>query len=376
LERRLKLALVSSGLGHTTRGFEVSTARWFNALRKHCAEEMDTRLFCGGPVDGGKALWNFPRQSAWTAPFRFIPFLAEKERWELCYGAEQISFWSALNFELLGWKPDVVWVKDIPLAHFLLLSRSMFGLKYKLILANGGMLRPPTYKDFDVIQQISLQAYEEALDYGITPEKMELISNCFPPFEPLDSRDKVRSSLGFGENDWVVICVAAWNKYHKRIDYLIEEVARLGDPNVKLILCGEPEVDAKELQELGEKLLPDRIKWLTVAPDMVPNLLHASDAFVLPSLRESLGNALVEAALCGVPLVTHPHHGARFAIKDEYWMADLSEPGSLTARLSELKSNPPSLERVKQMKDDVTERFSEGNLAGQFKEMVLNACDR
>lgn len=372
--RPIKLALVSSGLGSTNRGFEISTARWFSALRQY--SDLDVRLFCGGDFAGGKKLWNFPRNSFWTLPFQLLPFCDEQRRWELCYGTEQISFWTALTLELMSCNPDVVWVKDVPLAHLLLASRAVFGFNYKVILANGGMLRPKTYKDFDVIQQISNSAYDEALEFGIPAEKMQLISNCFPPLNSAASRAVTRKSIGVDENDWVIICVAAWNKYHKRIDYLLEEVARLEDPHVKLVLCGAPELDCEELQELGKKLLGNRVRWLTVEPHVVPELLHAADLFVLPSLRESLGNALVEAILCGVPVVTHPHDGARFALQDPFWMTDLSAPGNLYQRLLSFKNNPPGKERIQALKADVTERFGERHLAKQFETMVVDACRR
>lgn len=370
--RHLKVALISSGLGTTNRGFEISAARWFEALKAH--SNLDIRLFCGGDYAGGKKLWNFPRKSVWTAPFQFLPFCPEKTRWELCYGTEQISFWSALNWELLRWKPDAVWVKDIPLAHLLLGSRAILGLNFKIVLANGGMLRPKTYQPFDVIQQLSLQAYKEALEFGIPASKMQLISNCFPRFEVAKTRKELRNELGFNDNDWVLICVAAWNKYHKRIDYLLEEVARLDDPNVKLILCGAAEVDSDELRRLGTNLLGDRVKWMTVAPNVVPELLHASDVFVLPSMRESLGNALVEAALCGLPVVTHPHDGARYALQDKFWMVDMSEPGNLSAKLQQFKNDPPNAERLRQLQSDVSSRFSDRVLAPQFEQMVADAC--
>lgn len=371
--RRTKVALVSSGLGNTNRGFEISTARWYEALREHT--QLDVRLYCGGEYPGGKRLWNFPRDSAWTLPFRILPFASEQRRWELCYGAEQVSFWSALNFELIDWRPDIVWVKDVPLAHMLIPSRHVFGLDYKLIFANGGMLKPDTYENFDVIQQISLQAYDESLAHGIPRQRMELISNCFPPFAFNETRESTRRKLGYGDNDIVVICVAAWNRYHKRIDYLLNEVAQIPDSRVKLLLCGAPEVDSRELQSLGAEKLGRRVKWLTVEPQVVPEMLQAADIFVLPSLRESLGNALVEAALCGLPIITHPHSGAQFAIQDEYWMTDLSQPGSLTQRLSQLIYEPAEKERIRRLQSDVSMRFGARALARKFEEMVARTAN-
>ena len=43
--------------------------------------------------------------------------------------------------------------------------------------------------------------------------------------------------------------------------------------------------------------------------------MKASDVLVLPTLQEHLGNVLAEAAMCGLPLITHPHHGARYIIQ-------------------------------------------------------------
>ncbi len=373
----LKLALISTGLGHINRGFEISTARWFESLKRH--SNLNVRLFSGGKYPDAKALWNFPRSSAWTKPIQYIPFMSEQHRWEFMYGVEQVSFWSALNFELIDWKPDAVWVKDVPLAHMLLASRVAFNLKFKIILANGGMFKPSTYKHFDLTQQLQHQPYDEAIAYGIPAEKMEVLGNCIPSPEALPHADRnaVRQSLGLAADDWVIVCVAAWNKYHKRIDYLLNEVARLPGKNVKLLLCGASEVDTRELQDQGRELLGDRVQWLTVEPEKVASILQASDVFVLPSLRESFGNVLLEAALCGLPVVTHPHDGAKFVIVDEFWMTDLSEDGNLADRLTWLKGNAVGIkDHVQQLQDDVTSRFSEEVLVRQFQQMVRRTVNQ
>lgn len=365
----IKVALVSTGLGNTARGFEISTARWFEALQAHT--NLDVRLYSGGPYPGAKQLWNMPRHSLWTRPVHYVPLMSEKSRWEWTYGVEQFSFWSALNFELLDWKPDVIWIKDYPLGHFLNVSRVMFGLKFKLVFANGGMPDVAMYKDFDYIQQIQSRAYEEALSMGIPSDKMEMLSNCIPVMEQTESRADVRRSLGLSESDWVIVCVAAWNRYHKRIDYLLKEVADLNDPDVKLILCGTPEIETKALQDMGKELLDSRVQWLTVDSKSIPGILKASDVFVLPSLDEFLGNSLIEAAMYGLPIVTHPHASARFAINDEFWMTDLSVDGNLTERLQWLRDNQSTLtERLLKLKASLAGRFSEEILAARFERMV------
>jgi glycosyltransferase involved in cell wall biosynthesis len=187
----------------------------------------------------------------------------------------------------------------------------------------------------------------------------------------------MRARLGYAPDDYVVISVAAWNKYHKRIDYLIREVAAMDDSRVKLLLCGAPEVDASELREMGASLLGDRVKWITVPPHQVPDHLVASDVFVLASLRESLGNALLEAVLSGMPVVTHPHDGAKFIMQDQtHWMIDLSNDGALRNRLLELEHNPPTIGDVETLRSDVAARFSDRTLSQQFERMVKECLMR
>src|SRR3984957_12127365 len=58
-KRPIKLALVSCGLGHINRGVEVSTARWYEALKDNDA--VDVRLFSGGDYPQATSVINFPR---------------------------------------------------------------------------------------------------------------------------------------------------------------------------------------------------------------------------------------------------------------------------------------------------------------------------
>ena len=145
-------------------------------------------------------------------------------------------------------------------------------------------------------------------------------------------------------------------------------MAALNDPNCKLLLVGAPEVDTVQLKKQGAQLLGDRIKWLSVPQDQVDKILRASDLFVLPSLREHLGNAQIEAVYAGLPLIVHPHHGARFVLNDDYWMTDLSQTGNLTRRIVWMRENAlANKERLTKMQADVALRFSDEILSAKFE---------
>jgi glycosyltransferase involved in cell wall biosynthesis len=151
---------------------------------------------------------------------------------------------------------------------------------------------------------------------------------------------------------------------------LIEEVAALNAPQVKLLLCGQPEAETDSLKALGQEKLGGRIQWLTLPADEVNKVLYLADLFVLPSINEALGAVLIEAAMAGLPIISHPHPGSRFVLQDDFWMTDLSQAGSLAKRLTQFKTNPPEPEKIKELQNQVIERFSDRALAPKFSEMV------
>ena len=364
----IKVALVSCGLGHINRGFEISTARWYRALSREPG--LDVRLYAGGEHADATRITTIHRDKWLNGPLRYLPFVDGKLRWEIAYVLEQITFGIGLLPYRSGWVPDVVWTKEVPLAHFLYYIRAMLNLRYKIVFANGAPFNPKTYRQFDFIQQLQQESYDDALRAGIPASKMSIIPNCVPVVLPIASRQELRRAYGYSDDDWIVICVAAWNSYHKRLDYLIEEVAALNDPSVKLFLCGDRETETTALEQLAAQRLGNRVQWRTLAEQEVRNAMHMADVFVLPSLREGLGAVLIEAAMAGLPVLSHPHAGSKYILENSQWMADLSQRGALTEWLRQLKADPPAESCLKELQTRVTNRFNDRFLATRFREMV------
>jgi 1,2-diacylglycerol 3-alpha-glucosyltransferase len=371
----LKLALISSGLGNTYRGFEISTARWFEALRKYT--DLDVRLFAGGEHPGATTIWNIPRKSVFR-PLRKLPFRKEENRWLLAFSIEELTFCFGLIPHLRQWRPDVVWLKDWPLAHLIARIRLLPGMtNFKIIFANGAALDPALYKQFDRIQQLHAGAYEQAVKAGIpSGGQMEVLGNCIALDPPAHDPMFLRASLGLRDSDFVVVCVAAWNKHQKRIDYLIDEVARIEDQSVKLLLCGEPEPETPDLKALAARKLGSRVQWLTLHHGAVRQIFRLCDVFVLASLKEGLPNALIEAALSQIPVVVHPQDGARSILQDDVWMTDLSGAGNLAARLIAIRKAPPSARLLQELSDAVARRFGDRVQAKKFEQMVRITCQK
>lgn len=122
----------------------------------------------------------------------------------------------------------------------------------------------------------------------------------------VDSNTK-RSELGLAPSDFVIISVGEMNanKNHQLIIRAIQNI-----PEAKYVLVGiGPLKD--ELVKLSSELgVSDRVKFLGYRTD-INELLHMSDCFAFPSLREGLGLAALEALSSGVPVVASDIGGIR-----------------------------------------------------------------
>lgn len=369
-----KVALLSCGLGNVNRGFEVSTARLFEAI-KH-SQNVKVRLFTGGSFPGGTQVPNLPRDFLLKTILKIASLFNERRVWEFAYGIEQVTFASGVIGQLIAWQPQVVWTKEAPLAHVLLALRDLFRLKFRIVFANGGGFKPSTYQMFDYIQHLQATSYEEALKHGIPPSKMQTLPNVLPWIAPTISREAARASFGFAPEDWVIISVAAWNRYHKRIHYLIEEVAAIQDENTRLLLCGHPEPDTNALKSLAKRKLGNKVQWHTLPKADIPRALKAADVFVMASLEELFGSAGVEAAMAELPVIMHPHGASRILSQHGFEATDLSEPGKLASRLQQLRATPADPDALKHLANSLKSSLSEDALTERFINMIKQIADQ
>lgn len=118
--------------------------------------------------------------------------------------------------------------------------------------------------------------------------------------------------------------------------------------DVRLAIAGTGPEEAA-LKKLSSELdLVSRVHFLgAVEHDLLPNLLCAADAMVLPSEREGLANAWIEAIACGTPIVIPDVGGAREVVRDAS-AGRLAErtPQAIAAAVADLLANPPSQQAV------------------------------
>jgi glycosyltransferase involved in cell wall biosynthesis len=238
------------------------------------------------------------------------------------------------------------------------------------------------FEPFDRIHQHTAPAFEYVLAHGADPARHVLLPVAFrlaPELEvPSDAaRSALRRRLDLPPDRPIVTSVAALNSWHKRLDYLIEEVARLPEPRPFLLLVGQPEPETERLRELaGERLGATGHSIRTVSRAEVDDLVRASDMFVLASLAEGLPRALVEGLALGLPCLAHDYPIARYALEAHGRFGDFTRPGALSELIAAQAAEGWGPKLAPARHRSVYERFSWDALHEPYVELLRGAVGR
>jgi glycosyltransferase involved in cell wall biosynthesis len=136
-------------------------------------------------------------------------------------------------------------------------------------------------------------------------------------FRPADPDPDVRASLGADQGDVLVTALTRLDPV-KRIEDLIDAVAGIADPHVKLAVAGAtsqyPDYAAQVVAR-AQRLLGDRARFVGERSD-VPAVLGASDVVAHCGTVEGMPLGLLEAQACGVPVVAYRAAGVPQIVAD------------------------------------------------------------
>jgi glycosyltransferase involved in cell wall biosynthesis len=174
-------------------------------------------------------------------------------------------------------------------------------------------------KFFQKVAAISPGVVECLRKGGVPDSRIALIPEAADPVRitPRAERAEIRAALKVGPDDILILGLGALI-HRKGFDVLLEALKRMGadsDPTLQVRIAGAgPELDRLESQAEGLGLAR-RVRFLGRRED-VGDLLFASDVFVLPSRREGLGVASLEAQAAGRPVVASAVGGLLYSVED------------------------------------------------------------
>lgn len=361
-KEQLKIAVVCPGVGLVQRGFE----RLFYDLFLLMKNEFDVTLFKGGGIRNRseKVLPFFHRNGLLV---KILPIHELFGRTAM--HTETVTFVLALLPHLIKNQYDIVHSIDPPLTRFLFKIRNLFRLKFKILYTEGCAMPPCDYPPADHMQQIAKATYDDARKAGIPEEYMTLLPCGIYPerFHISQSREELRRAFNVGEDTFVILSVAALNRKHKRIDYLIDELSRLqGD--FLVWMDGSLDHGDADLISLARKRLGDKCRITHVPSEKVGELYRLADVMVHCSVFEAFGLAIVEGASTGLPVVTHNTDHFRWLLQNPASWVDMKAGGALSGRLASLQVDRKALEGVRADKE-VLVRFSWHGLKEAYKNL-------
>ena len=320
-----------------------------------------------------KRVWCLPRTGASA---RALGGLIRRN----AYVAEQLSSFPFVAREIRRWKPDVVFYSDANLGFQLYHWRRQIGVPFQLLFSNGGPCRPPFIRT-DFVHQVAPFYLEEARQAGEPPEKHFLAPYginvpAAPVFDPATQRI-LRLRLGLPPEQKIILSVGWISREHKRMDYLIEEMARLPEPRPFLQLLGAMDANSKEVVELGAKALGvENFSVCSVPYEQVGDYYQAADGFVLASLKEGFGRVYLEALMHGLPVIAHRHPVMEYVLGGEGTLGDLSRTGNLAAILTETLKCQNAEALMQKRWASVRDRFSWPVLAPAYQKMFETVAAR
>uniref|UniRef100_Q47DC9 Glycosyl transferase, group 1 n=1 Tax=Dechloromonas aromatica (strain RCB) TaxID=159087 RepID=Q47DC9_DECAR len=324
----MKIALLCSGLGIINRGHEVFARDIFNTLKGH----VDITLFKGGGetdtaeivVDNIGRNSDFLSEMKISASPRWESAVREEERMRI----EGLTFaYAALKHLLIG-DFNVIHCLEQEVCNVIYENRHLFRHTPKILWSNGGALPKSAQPKCDFVQEhteYNLQRSNRSKAFMI-PHGVDL--KRFHPGLQTDFRER----HGIPEDAFVVISVGTICYWHKRMDYVIREVAAV--PDAWLVIVGQESGDSPAIKALGRELMGERIVFTTMPHDELPKAYAAADVFTLGSLFETFGIVYIEAMAMGLPVISTNHPNQKSIIKDGIFV-DMTQPAALAAVLQQ-----------------------------------------
>jgi len=197
---------------------------------------------------------------------------------------------------------------------------------------------------------ISPAVRERLIAGGVAPETTRVIPSAVDPaaLAPRAGRSALRAEMQLAEETPCLLTLASLVK-RKGIDVLIDALAAREDlaPQPVLWIAGEGPERATLERHAAARGLAERVRFLGSRSD-VGDLLAACDVFVLPSRREGLGVAALEAMAAGRPVIAADVGGLGQAVVHEGTglLVPREDPAALGAAIARLVEDPPLRKRL------------------------------
>lgn len=130
----------------------------------------------------------------------------------------------------------------------------------------------------------------------------------------ISRRQEILNLFNLPHSAFLLISVGEFNK-NKNNHVIIKALGQLQNPNIHYLLCGIGNLQDELINLARENNIEANVHFLGYRTD-IPQLLKSSDCFVMPSYREGLPQAIMEAMSAGLPCIVSRIRGHVDLIED------------------------------------------------------------
>ncbi|HTZ11642.1 MAG TPA: glycosyltransferase family 4 protein [Candidatus Margulisiibacteriota bacterium] len=230
----------------------------------------------------------------------------------------------------------------------------------------------------DKIIAVSEQVKEHLLDdFKVEADKVKVIHNGIDleKFKITDQKSKSEAKRVLGFEDSPVLGIIARLSDVKGHTYLIRAFPEVLDsfPEAKLLLVGRGKMQAELLKLVKGLNIQNSVFFMPEVCDTM-EMLAAMDIFVMPSLKEGLGLALMEAMASAIPVIGSNIGGIKSLIKDGTTglLVEPSDIKGLTVAMLDLLENKDKAAALgKNARKFIRENFSQELMVEQTEALYL-----
>ena len=176
--------------------------------------------------------------------------------------------------------------------------------------------------------------------------------------KPGNNPTNLRNELRLAQDAYLVLSVGELNE-NKNQQVIIRAIARLKDPAIHYVLCGKGD-QRQSLEALAQELdIADHVHFLGYRKD-IADICRQSDVFALPSRREGLPFAAMEAMYCGLPLINSGIRGLTDITKDGIsgYICGQDDAACCAESIRKLKDAPADRIRMGERNQKTVEAFT------------------
>ena len=211
-----------------------------------------------------------------------------------------------------------------------------------------------------------------AISWGVSPGRVSVLPNPYPPLPQLAPREELRR--GFGMNG-ATLAFAGRLTAQKSLEVALDALAAVD--GVELVIAGDGDTRSNLEQRAARLGLADRVRFLGPQPrERVLELFRAADASLLSSSWENFPHTVVEALAVGTPVVATRVGGVGEVVHDgeNGLLVPAGDSAALADGIRRFFADPELQARLRAAAADSVREYDRATIFGRLERELAAAA--